>query len=241
MLVMQYFMLLQIWEVINDCLWSIALISHGSLESINSIYDFSIVEELLFYIDDYPLPILSVYGNICAGSELQIKRLLDNDILNILDSYFNSSNNDILEEVYFVLSNIVTGGMPTISRLISHNIFDKSLILIKNYPESIKIKASYYIRNLVKLTSSEVISKILDLGSIAALSTINEFTSNELKKQLLDIYKYILDVIGAEEFLSHRYSYIYQDTLNAISLSNDNKLSTKASDIIWHHFEAMQD
>lgn len=68
---------------------------------------------------------LKLLGNMTLGTDVQVQRLIDIGLLDILYSYLNTSNLKLLKETIWGISNIAAGTLSQINRIYESKILDK--------------------------------------------------------------------------------------------------------------------
>jgi hypothetical protein len=89
---------------------------------------------------------IKIIGNILSGHDIQIQRMLDLGVLNIIYNYLFTSNYKILKEVIWCISNIAAGALNHIDKLHEYGIFK---ILMK------------YINDLTPIMNTQNIIKLV--------------------------------------------------------------------------------
>lgn len=218
--------------VLEETLWGIALMSRNGPDTINLLCECEILDAVLLLIDFFPIQVITICGNICTGTVAQLNFLLGKDLLSRAAPWLAIDKPKVLTHVYWLLSNIVTGGVLAIHKLVSHSIFTQSIISIPSLDSKSLVKASYYIANFMKLATDEKIQLIVNLKIAEILKTFALEKNAEVQKQLLMICEILLDLLGPTEFLQKGCG----EALEIASHQESKKLREKTLEIIDSYF-----
>ena len=220
-------------ETIKDTLSAIALISSESYENTDLLYESKLVDAILSYLPEFPISVLTTCGNICTGTSQHIMTLLGKNILDLIYPYFSCDNSEVIEYIYLVLSNIVTGGVDAINQVMDHVVFQTSIMCILQLEEISRVKAGYYVSNLMKLGSKEVQIYLIEHRIDEILNSFCQVECRKTQNHVLDICEIILKLIGAQEFLFRGCG----DALYCLSMSREPNIKERAIHIIEAHIE----
>jgi hypothetical protein len=218
----------QAQAVLNDALCCVALVAAVSDETIDCLIEQGLIAKAVAFKDLSPYAVLDVLGNVCAGTRRHTDYVISLGVLDVLHEYIDTDNIKILIKVYWVLSNIATGTIKIIETLSRHPIFNKTILAIGHINEKVQIAASFYLVNYFKMSRSDMIHKVVDLGLLSVLEKFSIKNDIQFIYNILDIYDIIVGVIGYENLSTHACF----DIVYSLSVSHDKKISARALSII---------
>jgi importin subunit alpha-6/7 len=197
----------------TDSLWSIAFLLRTDNMKIEVFLESNIFKDFMKYLeyDHMQLPALRIIGNICSGTNLQTQKILDMQFLDKAVELIKSNNSEVIKEIYWILSNIAAGSTEQISFLESHPIFYPSLNGLIYCNDPVRVEASYFIYNYIKLCTSPMKKKLFDYGVMKIINEALEFKNPQFLINLLDVYESYIIENGAESFVKNGYHRILDD------------------------------
>jgi hypothetical protein len=165
--------------------------------------------------------------SVCScGTNRQMQRLLDFDVLDDFFVVFKRKCWKTAKNVYFTLANIVAGTSDQFSQLLSHPVFEESLKYLNQLPVEGKIEASFYVRNLMKLTSEFIKIKILQSSFPDTLKELLSTPDSTSVINYLTVFEEILKIFGREYFIEKNFENIVEGLLKSSSLEVYQRVSS---------------
>ena len=221
------------YETVKYTLSAIGFISRQSQENNELLYEYDIVSLILKHICEFPILVLTICGNICRGTSIQICGLLERNLLDLIYPYFPCDNYEVIQNLYWILGNIVIVGVPLISKVMNHPVFKISIMHISHLDESCRINAGYYVCNLMKLGTEDMKMCVIEIGIDKILNSFCQDICRIAQNNVLEICEYTLELIGAQEFLSRG----CKDALYSLSSSKDKLIKERAIHMIEKYIE----
>ena len=154
----------------------------------------------LFEVDELLIPQFRIFGNIFTGTVMQAQKLLDMNILDKLAVYIGHQDAAVVKEVYWILSNIAAGTLGQIEILEKHPMFYSSISGILHYDSNVKIEASFFVSNYLKISTRPMRKKLFKNGIMKTAVEALEFKVPEFVINILCIFEIYIKTEGPQKF-----------------------------------------
>ena len=194
-------------------------------EILVEIMNFSNVEEL----EEYYLKIISLCS---CGSTRQTQKLIDSEILTQIYIILEKKSYKSAQHIYFTLSNIVAGTTDQLYQLIDHPLFELSLKNLQLIDTNGLIEASYYIRNLMKLSGENIKVGLLQGDFPDNVKSLLNSSETAVVLNALTVFEELIRYLGKENFTSRG----FESAIEILETNNNWEVYNKAFQLLYYNF-----
>lgn len=233
-------------EIYSECLWTLAYICKSHNEKIQMVLEadfvFFIVNGLNSTLESILAPCIRLACHISSGYNSQTQRLLDENILDLLEKHLQGYNDMILKELYLALSNIAGGSLPQVQFLFNHPIFEKSLRALNHPSFNVRLEASIYIKNFCIVGRPiNLAASLIDLNIHGILSqSLTESDTNYLAN-ILEIIKFVLEADTSKKSKTLFEESGCKDLIEKLTTNLNPKVYQQSNEIIESYFLVQED
>jgi hypothetical protein len=159
---------------------------------------------------EYHSAIITLASNVCSGTYSHTQKVLDKGILDLLWTYLNTDDDELLYVIYFSIQNIAAGTVAQLKILSSHCVFYSSLNGLMSQKARIRNEASYIVRNYLKHSSEEMKARLLNDQFVQAIIQAMEHKDPEFISNLLTVFEEFVKVKGNQEFYMKNYDAVVE-------------------------------
>lgn len=141
------------------------------------------------------LAVLRTIGNLASGPEVYTDMLLSAGVLEKLLEVISSNESQIRRNCLWILSNMVAGSRLQIEKVMSSAVAMLAIKAVEDISEKVRVEASYFCYNIVKIGNSTHHRKLITLGFVSHLRAALHASSPEAVFNLLTVTEALL-VIG---------------------------------------------
>ena len=149
-----------------------------------------------------------IIGAVASGTNMHTQYLLDLDILTIFSKILNAVDVSTSKFMYWALSNIAAGSHEHRITIAKHKILELGLQGLVHYDANVRMEASFFLKNFLKLASLDQKIKVVEYGvfkiiaeNLKGSETACMGNTLEICRLLLEISRYA-DLNVLEEFES---------------------------------------
>ncbi|CAG9316012.1 unnamed protein product [Blepharisma stoltei] len=219
-------------DLIESCAWALGNLAGNSAEIKNELINYGVAKALVNYLLENPniaighlCTLLWVLGNIC-GEKSSLPTSAIQDILRIIPRMLTYSQEEVLEEVCFIISSI-TREEPHIDLFLATNAIHTIFKLIVHHNKKIQNSALRTVGNIA--AGSEAHSALLlSLDIINKLAPLLVSRSRVVKKEVLWILSNL--AIGSQD---HKLKIISHPCMNIVFNTLSDTDSNLKNEALW--------
>ena len=212
----------------------ISKIIENDVYVLDTFMDHEILIEIMSFpndeeLEEYYLKIISLCS---CGSTRQTQKLIDYDVLTQIFLVLEKKNYKSARHIYFTLSNIVAGTTDQLYQLIDHPLFELSLKNLQLIDTNGLIEASYYIRNLMKLTGENIKLGLLQGEFPDIAKSLLSCSDPAVVLNALTVFEELIKYLGKENFKSRG----FEPAIENLETNNNWEVYHKAFQLLYYNF-----
>ncbi|KYQ88517.1 hypothetical protein DLAC_11239 [Tieghemostelium lacteum] len=234
-------------EQVIDTLWAFSFITENANAFEEEIFkEFQkngIIERLFVFLsgpNTTQVPAFRTLGNLLSGSDMITETLLQYGILNHLIAFTNHSKEGFVKDAYWCLSNVTSGNVSQIQRVIDSKIFPKIFEASVTGSTAVRTEALWVVINAVAGGSRAQVNYLvsIDLAKCFGLSLEFVLSKTNIQSNFFDALLSVFNKFHGEQletvcmtFKQHGWDNYFEQLLNA--KTSCTNIIEEASDIYY--------